>query len=210
MKKSESITEISKALAKFHSEVKQPARSAKNPFLKNKYVPLEELVESINDVAPEHGLSFVQWALNDEHGRIGVATMLMHESGEFIEFDPIFMNAEKDTPQGAGSLITYLKRYSLSAVFGMTSDLDDDGNGSSGTDKKINRRNNEKLISQKQVGYLKTKALEFANMRGQQQQDVFKALNVQDITRLTSQQANKCNKTMKRWIQKANGGNTKR
>src|SRR5690625_5993319 len=99
MIKSESITEISKALAKFHSEVKQPARSAKNPFLKNKYVPLEELVESINDVAPEHGLSFVQWALNDEHGRIGVATMLMHESGEFIEFDPIFMNAEKDTPQ---------------------------------------------------------------------------------------------------------------
>ncbi|HLR42891.1 MAG TPA: ERF family protein [Pseudogracilibacillus sp.] len=203
MKKSESITEISKALAKFHSEVKQPARSAKNPFLKNKYVPLEELVESINDVAPEHGLSFVQWALNDEHGRIGVATMLMHESGEFIEFDPIFMNAEKDTPQGAGSLITYLKRYSLSAVFGMTSELDDDGNGSSGTDNKTNRRNNEKLISQKQVGDLKTKALEFANMRGQQQQDVFKALNIQDITRLTSQQANKCIKTIEGWIKKA-------
>ena len=209
MIKSESITEISKALVKFHDEVKQPARSAKNPFLKNKYVPLEELVEAITDVAPKHGLSFVQWALNDEHGRIGVATMLMHESGEFIEFDPIFMNAEKDTPQGAGSLITYLKRYSLSAVFGMTSDLDDDGNESSGTDKKINRRNNEKLISQKQVGYLKTKALEFANMRGQQQQDVFKALNVQDITRLTSQQANKCIKTVEGWIQKATGGNKK-
>lgn len=203
MIKSESITEISKALVKFHDEVKQPARSAKNPFLKNKYVPLEELVEAITDVAPKHGLSFVQWALNDEHGRIGIATMLMHESGEFIEFDPIFMNAEKDTPQGAGSLITYLKRYSLSAVFGMTSDLDDDGNESSGTDKQTNRRNNEKLISQKQVGYLKTKALEFANMRGQQQQDVFKALNIQDITRLTSQQANKCIKTVESWIQKA-------
>lgn len=209
MIKSESITEISKALVKFHDEVKQPARSAKNPFLKNKYVPLEELVEAITDVAPKHGLSFVQWALNDEHGRIGIATMLMHESGEFIEFDPIFMNAEKDTPQGAGSLITYLKRYSLSAVFGMTSDLDDDGNESSGTDKQTNRRNNEKLISQKQVGYLKTKALEFANMRGQQQQDVFKALNIQDITRLTSQQANKCIKTVEGWIQKAHGGNKK-
>ncbi|HSH23996.1 MAG TPA: ERF family protein [Massilibacterium sp.] len=209
MKKSESITEISKALAKFHSEVKQPARSARNPFLKNKYVPLEDLVESITDVAPEHGLSFVQWALNDEHGRIGVATMLMHESGEYIEFDPIFMNAEKDTPQGAGSLITYLKRYSLSAVFGMTSDLDDDGNESSGTGKKASQQNSVKPISQKQVGYLKTKALEFANMRGQQQQDVFKALNIQDITRLTSQQANKCIKTVEGWIQKANGGNKK-
>src|SRR5690625_5303963 len=209
MIKSETITEISKALVKFHDEVKQPARSAKNPFLKNKYVPLEELVEAITDVAPKHGLSFVQWALNDEHGRIGVATMLMHESGEFIEFDPIFMNAEKDTPQGAGSLITYLKRYSLSAVFGMTSDLDDDGNESSGTDKKINRRNNEKLISKKQVCYLKTKTIKFTKMQKQQQQDVFKALNVQDITRLTSQQANKCIKTVEGWIQKANGGNKK-
>src|SRR5690625_4703012 len=137
MIKSESITEISKALVKFHDEVKQPARSAKNPFLKNKYVPLEELVEAITDVSPKHGLSFVQWALNDEHGRVGVATMIMHESGEFIEFDPVFMNAEKNTPQGAGSLITYLKRYSLSAVFGITSDQDDDGNESSGNKLQV-------------------------------------------------------------------------
>src|SRR5690625_7897804 len=103
MIKSESITEISKALVKFHDEVKQPARSAKNPFLKNKYVPLEELVEAITDVSPKHGLSFVQWALNDEHGRIGVATMLMHESGEFIEFDPIFMNRSEERRVGKES-----------------------------------------------------------------------------------------------------------
>src|SRR5699024_4272710 len=42
----------------------------------------------------------------------------------------------KNTPQGAGSLITYLKRYSLSAVFGITSDQDDDGNQSSGNNNK--------------------------------------------------------------------------
>ena len=34
--------------------------------------------------------------------------------------------------QGAGSLISYLKRYSLSAIFGITSDQDDDGNEASG------------------------------------------------------------------------------
>lgn len=131
MNKSESIVEISKALSGFQSEVKQPFKDADNPFFKSKYVPLESVVESINNIAPKHGLSFVQWALNDEGGRVGVATMLLHTSGEFIEFDPVFMNADKNTPQGAGALITYLKRYTLSAVFGITSDKDDDGNDAS-------------------------------------------------------------------------------
>ncbi|MEF3330599.1 ERF family protein [Oceanobacillus oncorhynchi] len=141
MNKSESITEISKALAKFQGEVKQPLKDADNPFFKSKYVPLENVVEAISRVAPNHGLSFVQWALNDENGRVGVATMLMHDTGEFIEFDPIFINAEKQTPQGAGSLITYLKRYSLSAVFGITSDLDDDANESSGNNQNNQQQN---------------------------------------------------------------------
>jgi hypothetical protein len=136
MQKSESIIELSKALAKFQAEVKQPMKDADNPFFKSKYVPLENVVEAISKCAPNHGLSFVQWPSNDEQGRVGVSTLLMHESGEYIEFDPVYMNAEKNTPQGAGSLITYLKRYSLSAVFGITSDVDDDANDSSGNNNK--------------------------------------------------------------------------
>src|SRR5690625_661708 len=131
MKKSESIVEISKAMAKFQEEVKQPFRDADNPFFKSKYVPLENVVEAIHDIAPKHGLSFVQSPLNDEAGRVGVKTLLMHESGEWIEFPPVFFEAEKQTPQGYGALITYIKRYSLSAIFGITSDQDDDGNESS-------------------------------------------------------------------------------
>jgi len=146
MKKSESIVEISKAMAKFQEEVKQPFRDADNPFFKSKYVPLENVVEAIHDIAPKHGLSFVQFPLNDEAGRVGVKTLLMHESGEWIEFPPVFFEAEKQTPQGYGALITYIKRYSLSAIFGITSDQDDDGNESS---------QNEALATEKQRGYIK-------------------------------------------------------
>jgi len=142
MKKSESIIEISKAMVSFQKEVKQPFKDASNPFFKSKYVPLESVVEAITDIAPKHGLSFTQWALNDENGRVGVATLLMHESGEYIEYDPVFMQAEKQTPQGYGALITYIKRYTLSAIFGITSDQDDDGNSSSknelASDKQLN------------------------------------------------------------------------
>lgn len=142
MKKSESIAEISKAMVGFQKDVKQPLKDADNPFFKSKFVPLESVVEAITDIAPKHGLSFMQWALNDESGRVGVSTIIMHESGEYIEFDPVFIPAEKQTPQGYGALITYLKRYTLSAIFGITSDEDDDGNSSSknelASDKQLN------------------------------------------------------------------------
>ena len=122
-------------MAGFQADIKQPFRDKKNPFFGSSYVPLESVVESITNIAPKHGLSFTQWALNDDNGQIGVATLLMHESGEFIEYDPVFMKAEKQTAQGAGALITYLKRYTLSAIFGITSDQDDDGNMASGNTK---------------------------------------------------------------------------
>ena len=160
MRKSDSIAELSKALAKFQSEVKQPLKDKNNPFFKSKYVPLENVVEAITQEAPNHGLSFVQWALNDEQGRVGVATMLMHESGEWIEFDSVHMKADKETAQGAGALITYLKRYSLSAVFGITSDQDDDGNSASGNQAP----KQEKMASNDQLGLLNNKTQELSQL----------------------------------------------
>lgn len=156
MRTSESIKEIAAALAKFQEEVEQPFKSANNPFFKSKYVPLENVVEVINKFGPKNGLSFTQWPSVNEENRIGVSTLLMHSSGEFIEFDPIFMKSEKDTAQGAGSVITYLKRYSLSAVYGITSDEDDDGNGASGGGP---RQPQTPSVTDKQKATLKAKWL---------------------------------------------------
>ncbi|MGE7545040.1 ERF family protein [Sporosarcina newyorkensis] len=130
MNKSESIAKLAGALSSFQSEVKQPLKDKTNPFFKSKYVPLENVVEVITETASKHGLSFLQYPVNQEN-KIGVVTMLMHNSGEFIETEPIFVLPPKTDAQGAGSVITYLKRYSLAAVFGITSDVDDDGNEAS-------------------------------------------------------------------------------
>lgn len=130
MNKSESIAALAEALAKFQSEVKQPFKDKSNPFFNSKYVPLENIVEVITQTAPSHGLSFIQYPVNNEN-KVGIVTMLMHKSGEFIQTEPIFALPGKQDAQGAGSVITYLKRYSLAAVFGITSDEDDDGNAAS-------------------------------------------------------------------------------
>lgn len=151
MQKSSEITEISKALSEFRKEVKQPLKDANNPFFKSKYVPLENVVEAIDEVAPNHGLSFTQWPVNDGNGNVGVSTMLLHSSGQYIEYDPIYMKPDKQTPQAIGSAITYSKRYSLSAVFGITSDEDDDGNQATGNNQpkqQYNKQQNNRNTQQ--------------------------------------------------------------
>ena len=143
MKMSESINELATALAQFQSNVKQPLKDANNPFFKSKYVPLENVAESVTSAAGPLGISYMQYAINKEN-EIGVSTLVMHKSGQFIEFEPIFAKPAKNDPQGVGSCITYLKRYSLSAAFGITSDEDDDGNSNSNDQQKNNKYNNNK------------------------------------------------------------------
>ena len=122
-------SEILKALAQFHKNIIQPKKDANNPFFKSKYVPLEKVTEVIDKVAPEYGLAYAQEALtNADKGMVGVTTLLTHESGEWIEFEPLFLKADKQTAQGYGSAITYARRYALSSAFGIASETDDDGN----------------------------------------------------------------------------------
>ncbi|MCE4971882.1 ERF family protein, partial [Staphylococcus chromogenes] len=103
--------------------------------------------------------------------------------------DPVFMNAEKNTPQGAGSLISYLKRYSLSAIFGITSDQDDDGNAASGKQSK-----SEPKANNKRVGVLKQEVLNFVELmkslnKDVTQQQVEQRFGIQNYTAITEQQA---------------------
>lgn len=130
MERSESIAEISKALNTFRTAVKQPVKSASNPFFKSKYVALEGVVDAIDSALKDTGMSYVQEATS-EGNQVSVTTLLLHESGEWIELTPLTLPVTKNDAQAFGSAETYARRYSLSAAFGITSDLDDDGNAAS-------------------------------------------------------------------------------
>ena len=153
MKKSETLTEFSKAFAKTQQEMKQPLKDANNPFFKSKYVPLENVVEAITESASKNGLSFTQFPSSDEDGNVTVGTLVMHSSGEWIEYDPIKMKPVKNDPLSIGSAITYAKRYALSAIFGITSDQDDDGNEATQTKKQQPKKVNDPVISVEKANY---------------------------------------------------------
>lgn len=202
MQKSESIAELAKALALFHSEVKQPLKDKANPFFKSKYVPLENVVEAITDIAPKHGLTFMQYPVNQEN-KVGIVTILMHSSGEYIETEPIFAQPSKNDPQATGSVITYLKRYSLSAVFGITSDEDDDGNNAtfgSNVQKQQPQKKPEmnlpKMISEAQIKAIGAKTSNISKNTGVDQKQVYQSaaahLKIDKSTKeLTAQEASK-------------------
>jgi hypothetical protein len=138
MTKSESIKNLAVALTKVQSKLQNAKNTADNPFYKSKYAPLGEVLDLIRPVLAEHGLSVIQYPSSDDGKTISIHTMLVHESGEYIDFDPLTLTAEKITPQGAGAAITYGRRYSVSGIFNIASEDDDDGNSLEGS-KPINK-----------------------------------------------------------------------
>lgn len=179
MNKSESIASLAKALSEFQGEVKQPMKDKDNPFFKSKYVPLENVVEAITETAPKHGLSFIQFPINQDD-KVGIVTILMHSSGEYIETDPVFAKPGKNDAQATGSVVTYLKRYSLSAVFGITSDSDDDGNEGSQQPQQTKQPYKappkpDGMVTPKQKQMIAAKTRALSTKLGIEQLDVYKA-----------------------------------
>lgn len=138
MNKSESIANLSMALVKFNGEVSAISKDAKNPQFRSEYVTLDKLIEITRPILQKQGLSVMQFPLTKDTGEIGVQTMLLHETGEYIEGNPIFMTPQRmvkggqyevaHDPQAAGSLISYLRRYSYQAILNLNTGEDDDAN----------------------------------------------------------------------------------
>jgi hypothetical protein len=128
--KSEKIDQLAIALSKAQGEMPTVPMNAVNPFLKNKYADLAEMIKVATPVLAKNGLAISQQAVsNGEH--IGVTTTLIHTSGQWIEDTislPLGDEKGKSLAQVAGSIITYLRRYSYGAIVGLATDEDTDGN----------------------------------------------------------------------------------
>lgn len=126
MYQSEQINELVTALSKAQGEITPALKDSANPFFKSKYADLSSVWNACRDPLSRHGLAIVQ-TMDSREGQLYLTTTLAHSSGQWIKsFMPIIL--EKNTPQALGSAITYMRRYALSAIVGMTSEDDDDGN----------------------------------------------------------------------------------
>lgn len=121
---------LHKALAKAQSEFPLIKKEDKNPFFKSKYAGLPSVLEVVLPILHKNGLYLVQIPISESE-RVGVETRITHaESGESVA-GSFTMALAKNDPQGAGSAITYARRYALVSMLGLNVDEDDDGNHAS-------------------------------------------------------------------------------
>lgn len=127
---SDDITALAAALAKAQAAITNADMSQKNPGFGNKpYADLSDVWEACRAPITTNGLSVVQLP-RSEGQKITVRTKLLHSSGQWIQTD-LTATASQNTPQAVGSVITYLRRYSLAAMVGVAPKGDDD-DGESG------------------------------------------------------------------------------
>jgi hypothetical protein len=143
MNKSESIAKLSASLTKFQSEMQSVKKGSVNPFYKSTYADLASIIEAIREPLATNGLAFSQFP----SGQNGLTTILMHESGEYIE-ETMICTPVDSKPQSLGSAITYARRYALGAVLGISTEEDDDGNQAS-TPKKFSKPATQNVESKK-------------------------------------------------------------
>lgn len=134
MDKSETITALAAAMAAAQAQMGGAAKDANNPFFKSKYADLSSVVAAVKAPFADNGLSYVQFPIEDG-GRVGVETVLMHKSGEWLS-QRFTVQLSKQDAQGAGSAITYCRRYALQAIAGIPSE-DDDGNAASASSTPV-------------------------------------------------------------------------
>ena len=138
MIKSESVVNLTKALIKAKRLFAPLLRNKENPGFKrgnetSKYADLAAVIEATETPLLDNGLVISQLPHNDGD-RIGVQTVLLHESGEFLEHTFTLPIAVQNAQTGVGA-VTYARRVSMKAVLGV-SDEDDDGNTAAGMTTK--------------------------------------------------------------------------
>lgn len=125
---------LNKALSLAQSKIKGAVKDSANLFFKSKYADLTSVWEACQGPLTSNGLSIVQYPFHRDYGWV-LITVLLHESGEFIQGEfPIFFGDKLDA-QKFGAAVTYARRFALQAMVGVCPH-DDDGNEASTTTKE--------------------------------------------------------------------------
>lgn len=122
---SPTIGKLSEALAAAQAEMQPAKKNATNPHYRSTYADLASLIEASRPVLARHGLAVSQVTERREDGTTCLTTLLLHSSGEYLGGESGGRLAQ-DTPQAAGSLWTYHRRYGYASIVGIATE-DDDG-----------------------------------------------------------------------------------
>lgn len=133
MTRSDSIARLAVALAKAQGSIEGAAKTSLNPHFGNRYADLAATWDACRSALAANEIAVVQSPSTDGN-LVRMTTLLLHGSGEWVESDPLQVQARDAAPQAVGSCLTYLRRYQLASMAGVAPE-DDDAEAASGRDR---------------------------------------------------------------------------
>lgn len=214
METSDEMKNMIQALVKVQGSLEPIKKDRVNPFAGSSYATLDAILGTLLPLLSENGIAITQEpVMESTQGslKIGVETTLLHITGEYVVYEPFFMELEKGSKmnmaQSAGSIITYAKRYAISSIFGISTDEDKDGVQNNKQDNH-NQQNNKPYnqpetqqkaqpVTEPQKDFIKKLAIEYCTARGMMTNEAYKELTevayrnsgFNDIEKATYQQA---------------------
>lgn len=124
--KTSAVRNLFTALTKVKDKLQQPVKNKDGYGYK--YATLDSVIAAITAACQGLDIGFTQYPVSED-GKAGVGTMVMCSLGASIDFGAVLIPVDKgrSTAQEYGKVLTYARRYSISAVFGIASEEDTDG-----------------------------------------------------------------------------------
>lgn len=200
------MSNLTEKLINVQKTLKAP-KGQYNSFGKYKYRSAEDILEAVKPLNAEHGLLLTikdePILIGDWHYIKATATITDgNESHEVTAYARESLNKKgMDDSQITGTASSYARKYALNGLYL----IDDTKDADTDEYQNQNQPNNNapRLITQKQVGAIKTKALSFAQARNQSVDKVYEVLKIVDLTKLTAQQASAAIKQLDTWLSNA-------
>lgn len=197
-------------------EVKHIEKRGFNKFHKYKYATESDISDSVRNILSEERVimlpDIVEHTTREHTNNRGnteyIATVKIKFT--FIDGD----TGEELSIHGVGEgqdagdkavykAITGATKYALMKAFMIPTGDDPEADNPSDIPNNQQRSQQPNPITSNQTGMLKAKALEFAKLRGRTDEEVFEAMKIQDMTKLSSSQASAAIKKVTEWIEGA-------
>ena len=105
----------------------------KNPHYGNDFIQFDRLVKKIDPMCKKYGLGISQFPTG-----VGLVTLIFHqETGEYIT-SYYELKLDKETSQGVGSALSYAKRQTYQALFGLSASQEEDDDANLATSEEEN------------------------------------------------------------------------
>lgn len=124
--RSDKVDQLAAAIVNAQNELEPVKKECENPFYHSKYADLSACWAALGPFT-EHGIAIIQCPMPAPPGMVAIETELLHLSGQWLR-SRIELPLAKHDPQGAGSAITYARRYALGCMTGLVTEEDDDAN----------------------------------------------------------------------------------